>query len=107
MGQAEQRQIKTGVADRVTAEVARARSMDGRLAEIRRHRRELDEAQRFVRGHKSGVRGAVAMALLHADPPSNAAIANAAGWTLEDVDAYRRRLRGPREGPATGPAAAG
>jgi hypothetical protein len=99
MGQAEQRQVASGAAARVREQAERARVLDGRLAEIRRHRVELDDARRHARGHESGLRAAVGLAVLDADPPTDEQIARAAGWTVGEVAAHRDRLRrGPDYG---------
>ncbi|MDO9408313.1 hypothetical protein [Patulibacter sp.] len=93
MGGAEQRQVASGAAARVREQAERVRRLDGRLAEIRRHRVELDDARRFALGHESGLRAAVGLAVLDADPPTDEQIARAAGWSVGDVEAHRARLR--------------
>jgi hypothetical protein len=93
MGQAEQRQVRSGVADRVREAPERAATRDGRLGEIRRHRLELGDAERAVRGHQAGLRAAVGLAILARDPPTDQDVAQAAGWTVEQVEQLRADLR--------------
>lgn len=85
--------MASGAAARVREQAERIRRLDGRLAEIRRHRVELDDARRHARGHESGLRAAVGLAVLDVDPPSDEQIARAAGWSVDDVREHSARLR--------------
>jgi hypothetical protein len=95
MGQAEQRQVQTGVAERVRQQVTKDDAAAFRLGEIRRRRRELDDALRDVAGRERGLSADVGLTILGDDPPPDDVVAQAAGWTVEDVAALRARLLAP------------
>lgn len=92
MGQAEQRQVRSGVAGRVRRETETANIQKARLAAIRERRRTLDEHDRQRAGRLRALRADVALAILNPDPPSDEAVAAAAGWTLSDIAQLRDDL---------------
>jgi hypothetical protein len=96
MGQLEQRQAKAGVAARVREQTAAAERHAGLLGPVSRKRREKDEHLRHAAGAESGIRAAAGMAILDADPPTDEAVAAAAGWTVEQVRELRVELNAVR-----------
>jgi hypothetical protein len=92
MGQAGERQVRTGVAARVREQTTASERHDGLVAQVSRHRRERDEHLRRADSADGGIRAAVGMALLDADPPSDARIAAAAGWSVGQVEQLRADL---------------
>lgn len=100
MGQAEQRQVRTGVAARVREQTAQSERHAGLLAPVRRKRGERDELLRQADASAGGVRAAAGMAILDADPPSDEAVAAAAGWTVEQVQELRAALNAQPPDPA-------
>lgn len=99
MGQAEQRQVRTGVAARLAEERAVADVQSARLASIRERRRMLEEHDHRRVGLTKGLRAEVSLAILNADAPSDEAVAQAAGWSVGDVERLRDDLLRAHPGP--------
>jgi hypothetical protein len=100
MGQAEQRQVRTGVAARVREQTASSERHAALLSQVTRKRRERDEHLRHAAAADGGIRAAAGMAILDADPPPDEAVAAAAGWPVGDVEQLRRDLNALPPEPA-------
>ncbi|WP_157260903.1 hypothetical protein [Patulibacter minatonensis] len=93
MGQAEQRQVRTGVADRVKREQQIRDMQDRRLWEIGQRVRALDEHDRRRAGLERALRCDVGLAILNADPPSDEEVAAKARWSVADVERLRQDIK--------------
>lgn len=102
MGQAEQRQVRTGVAARVREQTASSERQGALLSQVRQRVQLRDELVRQVAGREKGLRAAVAMAIQDADAPSDEAVAAAANGTVEDVEQLRLKLNAPPPDHAAG-----
>lgn len=93
MGTAEQRQVERGDHGAVQAATLElARRYTGPLGYIRKHRDiEIDREER-LRGASRGVRAAVGMVIQQPDPPSDAEVLEAAGWTPGQLAELRASL---------------
>ena len=92
MGAAEQRQVRTGVAERVREETERRRLQGAYLSEIRQSRTNLEDHNLRTPGLKRHLRANVILAILHSDPPADEEVAREAGWTVGDVEQLRREV---------------
>jgi predicted transposase YdaD len=92
MGQAEQRQVRTGVAARVREQTASSERQGALLSQVRQRVHMRDELVRQLAGREKGLRAAVAVAIQDADAPSVEAVAAAAGWSVEQVQQLRADL---------------
>jgi hypothetical protein len=80
------------VAARVREQTTRSEQHAGLLTQVGRRRREKDELLKRAAAVDVGIRAAVGMATLDADPPSDVHVAAAAGWSVEQVSELRAAL---------------
>lgn len=93
MGTAEQRQAERSSHTAVqAATLERTRRYAGPLGHIRKYRDIETDREERLRGASRGVRAAVGTVIQQPNPPSDAEILEAAGWTREQLAELRASL---------------